>query len=75
MPGGTAPLAQVPILPIAHNAGEYWGRYAFRKRAGTIKVVIGPLIETRGRDAISVGREVEQWIEGQMDRIAETPRA
>jgi 1-acyl-sn-glycerol-3-phosphate acyltransferase len=65
----------VPILPIAHNAGEYWGRYAFRKRAGTVKVVIGPLIQTQGRDAISVGREVEQWIEGQMDRIAETPRA
>ena len=23
-----------PILPIAHNAGEFWGRYAFRKSAG-----------------------------------------
>jgi 1-acyl-sn-glycerol-3-phosphate acyltransferase len=65
----------VPILPIAHNAGEYWGRYSFRKRAGTVKVVIGPLIQAKGRDAISVGREVEEWIEAQMDRIAETPRA
>ena len=59
-----------PILPIAHNAGEYWGRYAFRKRAGTVQVVIGPLIATRGRDAISVNNEVEAWIEGQMRRIS-----
>jgi 1-acyl-sn-glycerol-3-phosphate acyltransferase len=59
-----------PILPMAHNAGEFWGRYAFRKRAGCVKVVIGPLIPTEGRDAVSVGREVEQWIEGQMEQIS-----
>lgn len=55
-----------PILPIAHNAGEFWGRYAFRKHAGTIDVVIGPLIPTQGRDAAAVTRDVEAWIEGQM---------
>ena len=60
----------MPILPIAHNAGEYWGRYAFRKRAGTVRVVIGPLIATRGRDAISVNNEVEGWIEEQMRLIS-----
>ena len=59
-----------PIVPIAHNAGEFWGRYAFRKRAGCVKVVIGPLIATQGRDAISVNSEVEAWIEGQMRRIS-----
>jgi 1-acyl-sn-glycerol-3-phosphate acyltransferase len=58
-----------PILPIAHNAGEYWGRYAFRKHAGTVRVVIGPVIETEGRDALEVTREVEAWIEGQMRRL------
>jgi len=58
-----------PILPIAHNAGEVWGRYAFRKRAGTVQVVIGPVIETAGRDALSVNREVEAWIEGEMRRL------
>jgi 1-acyl-sn-glycerol-3-phosphate acyltransferase len=55
-----------PIMPIAHNAGEFWGRYAFRKTAGTVQVVIGPLIETAGREALAVNREVEEWIEGQM---------
>ncbi|HUL97219.1 MAG TPA: lysophospholipid acyltransferase family protein [Usitatibacter sp.] len=59
-----------PILPIAHNAGEFWGRYAFKKRSGVIKVVVGPLIATQGRDAISVHNEVEDWIEGQMRLIS-----
>jgi 1-acyl-sn-glycerol-3-phosphate acyltransferase len=59
-----------PILPIAHNAGEYWPRYAFRKRAGTVKVVIGPLIETAGRDIVSVNNDVQAWIEGEMRRIS-----
>ena len=34
-----------------------------------MKVVIGPLIRTAGRDALSVNREVEEWIEGEMRRI------
>ncbi len=59
-----------PILPIAHNAGEVWGRYAFRKRAGLVTVVIGPLIQTAGRDAADVNAEVEAWIEGQMRVIS-----
>ena len=59
-----------PILPIAHNAGEYWGRYAFRKHPGCVKVVIGAPIATAGRDAVSVHNELQQWIEGQMRRIS-----
>jgi 1-acyl-sn-glycerol-3-phosphate acyltransferase len=59
-----------PILPIAHNAGEFWGRYAFRKHPGVVKVVIGPLIVTKGRDTAEVNAEVESWIEGQMKRIS-----
>ena len=59
-----------PILPIAHNAGEVWGRYAFKKNPGVVKVVIGPPIITEGRDVISVNKEVENWIEGQMRRIS-----
>jgi 1-acyl-sn-glycerol-3-phosphate acyltransferase len=59
-----------PILPIAHNAGEYWPRYAFRKKPGTVKVVIGPLIETKGRDVVSVNNEVQNWIEGEMRKMS-----
>jgi len=59
-----------PILPMAHNAGEMWPRYALRKHPGCVKVVIGPLIQTEGRDMIEVNAEVENWIEGQMRMIS-----
>ena len=59
-----------PILPMAHNAGEFWPRYAFRKHPGVVDVVIGPLIRTEGRDVVSVHSEVETWIEAQMRAIS-----
>ena len=59
-----------PILPMAHDAGEYWPRYAFRKRPGRVKVVIGPPIPTAGRDVLAVNTEVQEWIEAQMRRIS-----
>jgi 1-acyl-sn-glycerol-3-phosphate acyltransferase len=59
-----------PVLPIAHNAGEMWPRYAFRKNPGVVQVVIGPLIPAQGREVLEVNREVEAWIEGQMRRIS-----
>ncbi|APV48770.1 hypothetical protein BWI17_03175 [Betaproteobacteria bacterium GR16-43] len=58
-----------PVVPIAHNAGEYWGRYAFRKHPGTVRVVIGKPIPTQGREAASVNAELENWIEGQMRKL------
>jgi 1-acyl-sn-glycerol-3-phosphate acyltransferase len=59
----------MPIVPIAHNAGEVWPRYAFRKHAGTVQVVIGPVIDPAGRDVLQVKNAVEEWIEGEMVRI------
>ena len=59
-----------PILPIAHNAGEVWGRYSFKKKPGVVKVVIGQPISTAGRDVMDVHREVEGWIEDQMRVIS-----
>ena len=59
-----------PILPIAHNAGEVWPRYSFRKKPGLVKVVIGPVIQADGREVLEVNREVEGWIEGQMRAIS-----
>lgn len=40
--------AGVPIVPVAHNAGVFWKRRAFRKKAGVIQVKIGPPILTHG---------------------------
>jgi 1-acyl-sn-glycerol-3-phosphate acyltransferase len=58
------------VLPVALNAGEVWGRYAFVKKPGTIQVRFGPLIPSTGKSAEELNAEVEVWIEGEMARIS-----
>lgn len=57
------------VLPIAHNAGEYWGRRQFLKKPGTIKVVIGKPIPTAGKKADQINRETAEWIEARVAEI------
>ena len=61
--------AQAQVLPVAHNAGTCWRRHAFRKYPGTITVSIGRPIDSRGRKAAALTREVEDWIEAEMQRL------
>jgi 1-acyl-sn-glycerol-3-phosphate acyltransferase len=58
--------ADVPIVPVAHNAGTFWRRKEFIKRPGTVQVVIGPPIETTGKTPTQITQEVEHWIEATM---------
>ena len=58
-----------PILPVAHNAGTYWPRNAFVKRPGTITVSIGRVVRPEGRTAAELMQNIEQWIEGETQRI------
>jgi 1-acyl-sn-glycerol-3-phosphate acyltransferase len=60
------------VLPVAHNAGLVWPRNSFRKYPGKVTVVIGPAIDTGGLTPEQVTRRVEDWIEGEMERL--TPR-
>ena len=64
-PGGAmlAVHAGVPVLPVAHNAGELWGKRQFLKHAGTITVAIGEPISASGRDASDVLKNAQEWIE------------
>jgi 1-acyl-sn-glycerol-3-phosphate acyltransferase len=61
--------AGVPVLPVAHNAGKFWGRNAFIKKPGTIVMVIGPVIDTTGLKAEEINARTEAWIEGEMTRL------
>lgn len=62
-----------PVLPVAHNAGEYWGKRQFIKRPGTIKLVFGPVIEPQGKSASQINAATEEWIESTMARISSVP--
>jgi len=70
-PGGAwlAAAAGAPVVPVAHNAGLLWPRYAFLKRAGTVTVRIGPAIDPAGRDPATINRLAEAWIEEQQKAL------
>lgn len=58
-----------PILPMAHNAGIYWPRGFLIKQPGTIRIVIGQLIEAKGKTATALNAEAEDWIRGKTKKI------
>lgn len=70
-PGGAMLAARsgYPVVPVAHNAGEFWPRRGCIKRPGIIRIVIGPIIESRGRSAQEINALAEEWIESQMPRL------
>lgn len=61
-----ASKAGCKIIPVAHNAGRYWPRRGWVKKAGTIQVSIGPPIEAAGRNPRELNDEVRAWIEGKI---------
>jgi 1-acyl-sn-glycerol-3-phosphate acyltransferase len=72
---GGAMLAQksgYPVIPLAHNAGEFWPRYSFLKYPGTITVKIGPVIESTDKKAKDINSEAETWIAQAMKEITTT---
>lgn len=62
--------AGVPVIPIAHNAGECWPRNSFLKHPGLITVSIGPTISSEGLDSQTLNARAEAWIEEEMARIS-----
>jgi 1-acyl-sn-glycerol-3-phosphate acyltransferase len=69
---GGALLAErsgVSVVPIAHNAGQFWGRRSFLKFPGTIELVVGPVVRTTGRKAAEINAEVEEWIESTCNNL------
>lgn len=69
--GGAVVAAEtgVQVVPIAHNAGEFWPRHSFIKWPGTIDVRIGPPIESSGKAANQILDETVDWIEAQQSEL------
>jgi len=63
-----------PVIPIAHNAGEFWPKHSFIKWPGTISVVIGPAIQSKDRSADEINEDVYNWIESTMEEISDKTR-
>lgn len=50
------------IVPVAHNSGNFWARKQLTKKSGTIKIKIGPAIESSNKTAEQINKEVFNWI-------------
>lgn len=64
-----AASAGVPVLPVAHNSGDFWPRKSFIKRPGVIRLVIGEPIAGAGRSPAEINRRAEEWIEATVARL------
>ena len=60
----------LPVVPVSHNAGYFWPRRGWLKRRGTIRVVIGPPLETQGAEPRAVNEHAQRWIEDTLSRLA-----
>jgi 1-acyl-sn-glycerol-3-phosphate acyltransferase len=59
-----------PVVPIAHNSGEFWPRGALTILPGEITVSIGSPIAPANRSVDAMAELVESWIETEMRRLA-----
>jgi len=57
------------VVPVAHNAGEFWRKNSLLKQSGTITVSIGKPIDATGMKTEELNRQVEEWIEAEMPRL------
>ena len=57
------------LVPVAHNAGDYWPRRGWRKHPGTIRFSIGPPVDPSGRDPREVTSEIQNWIQAEIGVI------
>lgn len=58
-----------PVIPLAVSSGKCWPRLGFLKYPGVVRVSIGQPIASVGREPKELMREVEAWIEAEMQRI------
>ncbi len=62
---GGAKLAaetHTPVVPVTHNAGKFWPKKAWIKRPGTIRMVIGEVIDVEDKTPDEINRQVYQWM-------------
>lgn len=67
--GLLAQRAGCPVVPVAHNAGEYWTKNGFLKFPGVIQIRIGPTLDGTQLGAAEINRQAEEWIEARMTEI------
>jgi 1-acyl-sn-glycerol-3-phosphate acyltransferase len=59
-----------PVVPVAHNAGDFWPRRSLLKHPGTIRIAIGEPIDTTELSHDEITRRGREWIAAEIERIS-----
>jgi len=62
--------AGVDVIPVAHNAGEFWPTDGYVKFPGTVTISIGERISSKGKTAEQLKEEARVWMELECDKIS-----
>jgi len=62
--------AGVMIVPVAHNAGDFWPRRQLTKEPGSVRFCIGPPIDASAQSPKETNLIVQGWIETKMREIS-----
>lgn len=57
------------LVPVAHNAGDFWPRRGLRKRPGVVRFCIGQPVNATGREPREVNAEIQTWIEAKVAEL------
>jgi 1-acyl-sn-glycerol-3-phosphate acyltransferase len=60
------------LVPLSHNAGEFWPRRGIVKKAGTVRVVIGDPITPIGKNPRELTDEVRRAVDAGLAKITAT---
>ena len=58
-----------PVLPVAHNAGYFWGRRSLIKKPGKITFSVGSQFTTEGLGVDEINKRAQGWIEKEIKRL------
>lgn len=59
-----------PVVPVAHNAGDFWPKRGLRKFPGRIRFCIGPPIDARRQPPKETNLLAQAWVEAKMREIS-----
>ena len=62
--------SNVQIIPVAHNAEDFWESHKIIKKPGTIRFCIGKPIDTRDKEVREINLAAKEWIDSKMKTIS-----
>lgn len=58
------------VVPVAHNASDFWPKRELRKHPGKVRFCIGPPIDARAQPPKETNQIAQDWIETKMREIS-----